>query len=98
MNDDEKPAPEVEQSAKPQESVEEFCRRLGIKLAEADPFDPFTIRMFNGNKCRITKKELIEFTHYGSPKVWAPTSKHGLETGPSRWHILSVEAISEIIL
>ena len=70
------------------------------ELAEAEPFVPFVIRMADGRKYRITKKEHIGFTHYGSPKVWATVTKHGLEmrSGLAGWHILNVDAISEIIL
>jgi hypothetical protein len=74
------------------------------ELADAEPFGPFTIRMLDGRKYRITKKEHIQFTHYGSPKVWAPVSKHAVShhemepSGPCRWHVLNVDSISEIIL
>jgi len=68
------------------------------ELAEADPFAPFVIRMSDGRKYRVAKKGDIEFTHYGSPKVRAAESKHGLESGRPRWHVLNVDAISEIIL
>jgi hypothetical protein len=54
--------------------------------------------MSDGRKYQITKKAHIEFTHYGSPKVWTAGSKHGLQSGPSRWHVLNVDTISEIIL
>ena len=70
------------------------------ELAEAEPFGSFMIRMSDGRKYRITKKEHIQFNHYGSPKVWAAAFKHGAElgNGPSRWHVLNVDAIAEIIL
>jgi hypothetical protein len=71
------------------------------ELAEADPFGPFTIRMSDGRKYRITKKEHIQFTHYGSPKVLGTgIGKHGHPGFNERkeWHVLNVDAISEIIL
>jgi len=74
------------------------------ELADAEPFVPFVIRMTDGRKYQVTQKGDIEFTHYGSPKVRAAVTKHGLElqsgssAGGLRWHVLNVDAISEIIL
>jgi hypothetical protein len=71
------------------------------ELAEAEPFVPITIRLQTGTKLRVAKRQYIEFTHYGSPKVWsATTGKHSLdEPGePKRRRILNVDAIAEIIL
>jgi hypothetical protein len=55
-----------------------------------------------GTKLHVAKKQDIEFTHYGSPKILsAGTGKHGrLEEldDRKRWHILNVDAIAEIIL
>jgi hypothetical protein len=46
-------------------------------LAEAEPFAPFTIRLQTGTKLRVAKRQDIEFTHYGSPKIRsATTGKH----------------------
>jgi hypothetical protein len=50
------------------------------ELAEAEPFAPFTIRLQTGTKLRVAKRQDIEFTHYGSPKIRsATTGKHSLE-------------------
>jgi hypothetical protein len=70
------------------------------ELAEAEPFKPFTVRLQTGTKFRIAKAADIEFTHYGSPRIRS-ASKHGsLEDAEDRkrWHILNVDAITEIIL
>lgn len=71
------------------------------ELAEAEPFVPFAIRLQTGTKLSVAKRQDIEFTHYGSPKVRSATSgKHSLRDpgGPKRWRILNVDAIAEIIL
>jgi hypothetical protein len=72
------------------------------ELAEAQPFKPFTIRMQTGVGYRVKKADQIQFTHYGSPKVFAVAiGKHGNPADFAErpcWHILSVDAISEIIL
>jgi hypothetical protein len=72
------------------------------ELAEAQPFAPFTIRMQTGARYLIKKADQIQFTHYGSPKVFATgVGKHGNPedfTERRCWHILSADAISEIIL
>jgi hypothetical protein len=70
------------------------------ELAEAEPFLPFTVRLQTGTKLHVAKKQGIEFTHYGSPKIRS-TGKHGnLEDfdQKKRWHIVNVDAIAEIIL
>jgi hypothetical protein len=70
------------------------------ELAEAEPFVPFTIRLQTGTKLHVAKKQDIEFTHYGSPKIRS-AGKHGnLEDFDERkrWHIVNVDAIAEIIL
>ena len=67
------------------------------ELAEADPFTPFAIRLQDGTKLAIAKALDIQFTHYGSPKVRA-AAKPGDLGERKRWHILNVDAITEIIL
>ena len=64
-----------------------MIEQLG-ELVEAEPFQPFSVRLQTGEEYEIETKKDIEFTHYGSPKV------HGRR----RWHILNVDAITEIIL
>ena len=72
------------------------------ELAEAEPFVPFSIRMQTGVRYHIKKAEHIQFTHYGSPKVFATgVGKHGNPEDFSerrQWRILNVDAIAEIIL
>jgi hypothetical protein len=70
------------------------------ELAEADPFKPFAIRMQTGAKFRIAKPEDITFTHYGSPRIRSASKHAGLEDAEDRkrWHILNVDAITEIIV
>ena len=73
------------------------------ELAEAEPFIPFTIRLQTGTKLHVAKKQDIEFTHYGSPKIRsAETGKHrcleDFDDRKQRWHIVNVDAIAEIIL
>jgi hypothetical protein len=41
------------------------------ELAEA-PFQPVEIVTFSGNKFRVRSAKDIEFTHYGSSKIWVP--------------------------
>lgn len=67
------------------------------ELAEAEPFKPFTVRLQDGTKLAIAKALDIQFTHYGSPKVRA-AAKPGDLGERKRWHILNVDAITEIIL
>jgi hypothetical protein len=67
------------------------------ELAEAEPFVPFTVRLQTGTKLHVAKKQDIEFTHYGSPKIRS-AAKHGNpeEFGDrKRWHIVNVDAIAE---
>ncbi len=64
------------------------------ELAAAEPFKPFSIRMGDGTKFYITRKEDIEFTYYGSPKIYS-LGKHSPDR---RWHILNVDAIASISL
>jgi hypothetical protein len=62
------------------------------ELAGADPFKPFTIRLADGTKFLVAKKDDIIFTHYGSPKIYATASKHP----GKKWYILNVDAIAAI--
>jgi hypothetical protein len=72
------------------------------ELAEAEPFKPFTIRMQTGVRYHVKKRDHIQFTHYGSPKVLAAgIGKHGHPEDfveRKQWRILNVDAIAEIIL
>jgi hypothetical protein len=63
------------------------------ELAGAEPFKPFTIRLADGTKLFVAKKDDITFTHYGSPKIYTVASKHH---PVKRWHILNVDAIAAI--
>jgi hypothetical protein len=58
------------------------------ELVEAEPFQPFSVRLQTGEEYEIETRKAIEFTHYGSPKI------HDSQ----RWHILNIDAIAEIIL
>jgi hypothetical protein len=62
------------------------------ELAGAEPFKPFTIRLVDGTKFSVAKKDDITFTHYGSPKICATTPKHSWK----KWYILNVDAIAAI--
>lgn len=71
------------------------------ELAAAEPFKPFTIRMQSGTKLRVEKAAHIQFTAFGSPKVYAKSKAkhHGFEgEGTPGWHILNVDAIASIAL
>lgn len=64
------------------------------ELSDPEHFEPFTIRMQDGTKFSITKAQDIEFTPFGSPKVYS-LSKHG---SSKQWYILNVDAIVSISL
>ncbi len=62
------------------------------ELAEAEPFKGFSISILGGadRPIRVVKKDHIEFTHYWIPKVY--------DTWRSKWILLNIESITEIIL
>ena len=69
------------------------------ELAEANPFKPFEIVTFSGNKFRVGSAKDIEFTHYGSPKIWVPDDNKTFgKLKPGHWRILNADAIAEIIV
>jgi hypothetical protein len=64
------------------------------ELAGAEPFKPFTIRMQDGTKFAVSRKEDVEFTHFGSPRIRSV----GRHRPDKRWYILNVDAIVAISL
>ena len=70
------------------------------ELAAAEPFVPFTIVMRTGDKFYIRSASDIEFTHFGSPKVRSSGQRNQIGTLDKRrrWHILNVDAITEIVV
>ena len=69
------------------------------ELAEADPFKPFEIVTFSGNKFRVGSAKDIEFTHYGSLKIWVPDDYKSFdEFKRGHWRILNATVIAEIVL
>jgi hypothetical protein len=69
------------------------------ELAGADPFKPFVIVTFSGNKLRVESAKDIEFTHYGSLKIWVPDDHKSFgEFKRGHWRILNAAVIAEIVL
>jgi hypothetical protein len=69
------------------------------ELAEADPFKPFVILTLSGNKLRVGSAKDIEFTHYGSLKIWVPDDYKSFdEFKRGHWRILNAAVIAEIVL
>ncbi len=62
-----------------------------LELFEAEPFKGFTISdPGTHGHIKVEKKEHIEFTHYWVPNVY--------DSYRSKWILLNVESIVEIIL
>jgi hypothetical protein len=69
------------------------------ELAEADPFKPFVIVTLSGNKLRVGSAKDIEFTHYGSLKIWVPEDHKSFgEFKCGHWRILNAAVIAGIVL
>ena len=82
------------------EFYHEFSGKEQLReLAEADPFKPLVIVTLSGNKLRVGSAKDIEFTHYGSPKIWVPDDNKTFgKLKPGHWRILNADAIAEIIV
>lgn len=63
------------------------------QLAAAEPFKPFTIRMASGVDFDIQKASDIQFTAFGTPKVYSEIDAFGQKL---TWHLLNVDAITSI--